>query len=202
MDEAARVLPWRKKPRKKTKELSCDGSVQDCLVQNEQSDHAFNDKHRDHDHGQQSQEPHITSLDSPLNTQNAGLIRSFPAQNLEVVQSVLHPDLRSLPGDDVSSDTLDTEMARSPITQSQQQPRPGRPTVVEMLRQLRVDTEPSNTSKGRKQLVNKLTIAIEADLLAHDNEQAATMQRMAGYWRYANKRTYNFMVRNSEIWDW
>lgn len=26
--------------------------------------------------------------------------------------------------------------------------------------------------------------------------------RMAGYWRYANRRTYNVMVRNNQLWDW
>ena len=40
------------------------------------------------------------------------------------------------------------------------------------------------------------------DLVALDNEQAETMQRMAGYWRYANRRTYNQMVKNNELWDW
>ena len=153
-------------------------------------------------HRRQSQEPHITSIDSPLNNQNAGLICFLPAQDLEVVQSVLHSDLQSLDGDDKSCSLLSTEKTRSPITQTQQQWRSGRPTVLEMLKQLRVDAFPSNSSKGRKRLLNKLTIAIEADLLAHENEQAATMQRTAGYWRYANKRTYNFMVRNNEIWDW
>ena len=38
--------------------------------------------------------------------------------------------------------------------------------------------------------------------MAFKNDQVETMQRMAGYWRYANKRTYNEMVRNNEIWDW
>ena len=28
------------------------------------------------------------------------------------------------------------------------------------------------------------------------------MQRMAGYWRYVNKRTYNAMIRTNKLWDW
>lgn len=28
------------------------------------------------------------------------------------------------------------------------------------------------------------------------------MMRMAGYWRYVNRRTYNAMVRNNQLWDW
>lgn len=28
------------------------------------------------------------------------------------------------------------------------------------------------------------------------------MMRMAGYWRYVNRRTYNAMVRHNQLWDW
>ena len=50
--------------------------------------------------------------------------------------------------------------------------------------------------------MRKLTAAIEGDITAFQNEQAETMARAAGYWRYVNKRTYNIMVRNNTIWDW
>ena len=50
--------------------------------------------------------------------------------------------------------------------------------------------------------MNRLITAITEDVTAYQNEQAETMGRTAGYWRYVSKRTYNFMVRNNKIWDW
>lgn len=67
---------------------------------------------------------------------------------------------------------------------------------------LRISTNISKTSKERKSLDSRLRAAILGDLVASENDQAETMQRMAGYWRYVNKRTYNEMVRNNELWDW
>lgn len=60
----------------------------------------------------------------------------------------------------------------------------------------------SKASRCRKSLDAKLRVAILKDITAFENEQAETMQRMAGYWRYVNRRTYNSMVRNNELWDW
>lgn len=60
----------------------------------------------------------------------------------------------------------------------------------------------SKASKQRKSLDAKLRAAILGDLVAFENDQVERMQRMAGYWRYANRRTYNEMVRNNELWDW
>ncbi len=57
-------------------------------------------------------------------------------------------------------------------------------------------------TKERKSLETKLRNAIMEDILAFQNEQDETMQRMAGYWRYVNRRTYNEMVKNNELWDW
>jgi hypothetical protein len=67
---------------------------------------------------------------------------------------------------------------------------------------LGLNTNPIKPTRERKSLYNKLRTAIMEDLIAVDNEQAETMQRMAGYWRYANRRTYNQMVKNNELWDW
>ena len=58
------------------------------------------------------------------------------------------------------------------------------------------------STKERKSLETKLRNAIMEDILAFQNEQAEKMQRMAGYWRYVNRRTYNEMVKNNELWDW
>lgn len=67
---------------------------------------------------------------------------------------------------------------------------------------LGVSTNLTKASKERRSLDTKLRAAILGDLVAFENDQVETMQRMAGYWRYANKRTYNEMVRNNELWDW
>ena len=67
---------------------------------------------------------------------------------------------------------------------------------------LGIKTNVSKANKERKALDSKLRAAILRDLVAFDNDQVETMQRMAGYWRYANKRIYNEMVRNNELWDW
>ena len=67
---------------------------------------------------------------------------------------------------------------------------------------LGVQTSTTKTTKELKRLHARLRTAITDDLKSFDNEQRETMERMAGYWRYANKRTYNQMVENNELWDW
>ena len=71
-----------------------------------------------------------------------------------------------------------------------------------ILKTLGVETKPAKMPKERKVLDAKLRDAVMNDLVAFENEQAETMERMAGYWRYVNKRTYNQMVENNELWDW
>ena len=58
------------------------------------------------------------------------------------------------------------------------------------------------TSKERKGLIAKLQDAVCVDLAVVDNEDRDTMTREAGYFRYVNRRTYNAMIRNNQIWDW
>ena len=58
------------------------------------------------------------------------------------------------------------------------------------------------SSRDRKSLVTKLQDAIRTDLTIIENEDRDTMMREAGYFRYVNRRTYNAMVRNNQIWDW
>ena len=67
---------------------------------------------------------------------------------------------------------------------------------------LGVSTNLTKAGKERRSLDTKLRAAILGDLVAFENDSVETMQRMAGYWRYANRRTYNEMVRNNELWDW
>jgi len=71
-----------------------------------------------------------------------------------------------------------------------------------ILKALGIATRLTKASRERKSLDAKLRKAILNDLVAFENEQAETMERMAGYWRYVNKRTYNQMVENNELWDW
>jgi len=71
-----------------------------------------------------------------------------------------------------------------------------------ILASLGIRTETAKATKERKNLFAKLRAATVGDLEAFENEQAETMKRMAGYWRYVNRRTYNQMVRNNELWDW
>ena len=71
-----------------------------------------------------------------------------------------------------------------------------------ILNNLGIRVNVSKATKERKSLETKLRNAIMEDLLAFQNEQDEKMQRMAGYWRYVNRRTYNQMVKNNELWDW
>lgn len=60
----------------------------------------------------------------------------------------------------------------------------------------------SYSAKERTSCLVRLRSAIKKDLDCTENEDRETMMRMAGYWRYVNRRTYNAMVRNKELWDW
>ena len=57
-------------------------------------------------------------------------------------------------------------------------------------------------SKSRKTLQASLKEAIQKDVVCVENEDKELMMRMAGYWRYVNRRTYNVMVNNNKLWDW
>ena len=54
---------------------------------------------------------------------------------------------------------------------------------------LGISTNLLKASRERKSLDTKLRAAILGDLVAFRNDQVETMQRMAGYWRYVNRRT-------------
>ena len=74
--------------------------------------------------------------------------------------------------------------------------------VDPVLQRLGLSPNITRATKECKALNFKLREAMYDDIVAVTNEQTETMQRMAGYWRYANRRTYNAMVRMNEIWDW
>ncbi|KAL8980529.1 MAG: hypothetical protein Q9205_004413 [Flavoplaca limonia] len=71
-----------------------------------------------------------------------------------------------------------------------------------ILRNLDIKPGSKRSSKERVALLKQLRIAIRDDIDKVKNEDRDTMMRMAGYWRYVNRRTYNFMVRHKQIWDW
>ncbi|KAL8769936.1 MAG: hypothetical protein Q9209_004183 [Squamulea sp. 1 TL-2023] len=73
-------------------------------------------------------------------------------------------------------------------------------TVI--LQKLGIAPNPKGSSKERITLVRQLQSAIRDDIDKVENENRDTMMRMAGYWRYVNRKTYNIMVRNNQIWDW
>lgn len=62
---------------------------------------------------------------------------------------------------------------------------------------------PSKTkSKKLKSLAVDVYHRVKEDLLQIRKEEAETMKRKAGYWRYANRRTYNSLVEKNEVRDW
>ncbi|KAL9588029.1 MAG: hypothetical protein Q9203_003148 [Teloschistes exilis] len=76
------------------------------------------------------------------------------------------------------------------------------PEITLMLVQLDIATTSIHATRERVNLVKQLRNAIRDDMEKVDNENRDTMTRMAGYWRYVNRKTYNYMVRNNHIWDW
>ncbi|KAL9631295.1 MAG: hypothetical protein Q9164_005973, partial [Protoblastenia rupestris] len=152
--------------------------------------------------------------------------------DLQHIQHVLHPDVVDLsvardPNDQglVNNNTIETNITFNPHCFKWNSLRQGchekrvlknsgsskdtadiahqeQKLIQTILQRLRVSLTPNSSPKERKTLLAKLTTAIKADMVAHDNEQAETMQRTAGYWRYVNRRTYNAMVRTNMLWDW
>ncbi|KAL1981068.1 hypothetical protein VTN96DRAFT_3093 [Rasamsonia emersonii] len=63
-------------------------------------------------------------------------------------------------------------------------------------------TSVARESKERRTLLEKLGNAIKVDIETVANEARETMTRQASYYRYADRRTYNAMVRNKQLFDW
>ncbi|KAL8720053.1 MAG: hypothetical protein Q9225_003021 [Loekoesia sp. 1 TL-2023] len=76
------------------------------------------------------------------------------------------------------------------------------PEITLILENLGITTSPTYSSRERSVLVKQIRNAIKDDAEKVENENRDTMMRMAGYWRYVNRKTYNFMVRHNQIWDW
>lgn len=76
------------------------------------------------------------------------------------------------------------------------------PLVATLLEKLGIKASLPHATKKRNDMVGKLQRLIQKDLITVDNEDRETMTRMAGYWRYVNRKTYNYMVRHYLLWDW
>ncbi|KAK2736390.1 hypothetical protein FQN57_000767 [Myotisia sp. PD_48] len=76
------------------------------------------------------------------------------------------------------------------------------PLIREIFAELGIRLKTDGSSKERKTLVAKAAEAIYGDIEAISNEARETMKRATGYWRWANKRVFNGMVRNSYLVDW
>ncbi|KAI4172854.1 MAG: hypothetical protein LQ343_003261 [Gyalolechia ehrenbergii] len=76
------------------------------------------------------------------------------------------------------------------------------PEISMLIEHLGISSRPVHVSRERTALVKQLRNAIRDDAEKVENENRDTMMRMAGYWRYVNRKTYNFMVRQNQIWDW
>lgn len=57
-------------------------------------------------------------------------------------------------------------------------------------------------SKEERVILGRLQEKIAEDLMHDHNEARDTMQRKAGFWRWANRKAYNRLAANGRIWDW
>ena len=80
-------------------------------------------------------------------------------------------------------------------------PKEQKTLIDSILEKLGISVALKRSYKDRK-ACEKLRTLIFNDLVSAANEAACTMERMAGYWRYVNRRQYNHMIRTNEIWDW
>ncbi|KAL2222140.1 hypothetical protein M432DRAFT_636784 [Thermoascus aurantiacus ATCC 26904] len=74
--------------------------------------------------------------------------------------------------------------------------------VVNIINKLGINPLIDDRSKERKTLVEQLGNAIRADIETVANEAKETMKRQTAYWKYANKKMYNTMVRSKELINW
>ena len=114
--------------------------------------------------------------------------------------STLRADIHTKKIIKANGDPNRTPNSKTPTTRT---PSPqDSPLVTTILLHLGVRTAPLQPHKDRKVQLARLRSHIATDLECVDNEDRETMMRMAGYWRYVNRRTYNAMVQNNQLWDW
>ena len=96
---------------------------------------------------------------------------------------------------------LKNSMAAKTIAQEKMQSQHAEITIF-MQKLGIVDTNANSGPKNRRVLLTRLREGIKNDLECVANENKQHMIRMAGYWRYASKRTYNLMIEKNLVWDW
>lgn len=67
--------------------------------------------------------------------------------------------------------------------------------------ELRVPDLAQVKSKSERVIITKLREKIAEDVVHDHDEAQETMMRKAGFWRWANRRTYNRLAANGRIWD-
>jgi hypothetical protein len=118
------------------------------------------------------------------------------------VHEALHPPPKA-PSDGANTAGASKKNACNHSSEDSSDTSTNGPRMTAILRGLGFNiAEPLYRSKKCKCLLDRLRQAIHVDLVSVENEDRETMMRKAGYWRYVNRRTYNAMVRNNQIWDW
>ena len=71
-----------------------------------------------------------------------------------------------------------------------------------IMSELKVPDLADAKTKVERSLISQIQNAVEEDLVHVHGEERQTMQRKAGFWRWANTKAYNRLVENGRIWDW
>lgn len=103
--------------------------------------------------------------------------------------------------------TFNYRVPRSTVMNTYQAPdkhdeKEMRDDLARILTDLEIPPYSSTLSKRLQGLVFDVCDRIRDDLELVRKENEGTMMRKAGYWRYANKNTYNNMVATNSIVDW
>jgi hypothetical protein len=72
----------------------------------------------------------------------------------------------------------------------------------DMLAELKVPDLAQAKSKSERVIVTRLREKIVEDFVHDHHEAGEIMMRKAGFWRWANRRTYNRLAANGRIYDW
>jgi hypothetical protein len=72
----------------------------------------------------------------------------------------------------------------------------------DILTELKVPDLAQAKSKSERVIVTRLREKIVEDFVHDHHEAGEIMMRKAGFWRWANRRTYNRLAANGRIYDW
>lgn len=74
--------------------------------------------------------------------------------------------------------------------------------LADLLAELGVSQPVDKPLKKIPDTIDKIAKLVKEDIIVQRREERDYMMRKGGYWRYANKKTYNAMVAQQEIVDW